>query len=350
MVLSLKAKTLKWSFGVLSLFTLVISLALFPIIKAEAATILLELTEKRIQQDKAFVSVPVNAANYKDITFSFNYDATALDGFATTTGHDKFFYGWQIGDSEKQILGTVLGLSGSTTEEHGLVNVVLPETASVENLVLFIEVSANSTSTSDKVEVRNISVSGNLKENSETEPTPEPADLCLNLEGVQTEIPTGYESNIPGNCAETIIETEPMDLCPNLEENQAIIPEGYEKSIQGDCVPVPPSVVDVCPNLDGVQNEVPANYKHDSVGKCIPVVVETKPKPEVLVCPKGYARWVNKFTGGTIWQADDVYQSVILVGRNDNKRRNFSLNRQQQIFNFHHNIITIIFNYTKFKG
>ena len=329
MVLSFETKTSKWFLGVLSLLALIISLVIFPLIKAEAFTILLELAEKRVQQDKDFVSEPINASGYVDLTFSFNYDATALDGFATSTGQDNFSYGWQIGDGDKQILGTILGLSGSTTDEHGVINVTLPEAASVENLVLFIEVSANSTTTSDKVEVRNISVKGNLKE--DPEPVPGPVDICLNLDGVQAEIPTGYESKTSGNCTEVVTDSEPDDLCPNLDGNQEVVPERYEKDVQGDCVPVPPPVIDVCPNLDGVQSEIPSNYKQDNTGKCVPIVIQSEPEPGTAICPRGYARWVNQFNGGTIWQADDVYRSVILVGANDNNRRNFSMNRHVYI-------------------
>ena len=362
MVLSFKARDFKWSLGVFSVLTLIISLITFPFLRVEAATVLLEIAEKRVQQDKAFVSDPINVSNYQDLTFSFSYDATTLDGFATTTGQDNFSYGWQIGSGDKHVLGTVIGLSGSTTAEHGLINVVLPETASVSNLVLFIEVSANSTTTSDKVEVRNISVSGNLKEDLETETKdvclnlegiqteipsgyeanagnctlivtdPETVDVCLNLDGVQASVPEGYESKVTGNCTQIIIDPEPLDLCPNLEGNQAVMPENYIKNSAGNCVLVPPPVVtDVCPNIEGVQSEIPANYKIGSNGKCVPIVIESEPKPEPLACPKGYARWVNKFNGGNIWQADDVYKSVILVGKNNHFRRNFSISRHVYI-------------------
>lgn len=336
MVSCVDAKTIKWSLAILSLVVLVSSLMFFPLLRAEAASVLLETAEKRVQQDKPYISNSIDTTSYSDLTFSFSYDATTLDGFATSTGQDQFSYGWQAG-SDRHIVGTVIGLAGSTTAEHGLINVVLPESASVVNLELFIEVSANSTSTSDKVELRNIILTGNLKENVEPEPEPEPnpepaIDVCLNIEGTQTEIPAGYESSSAGVCTEIVVENpspepEPVtDVCQNLEGIQTAVPEGYVKDEQNQCVPIPPPVVDVCSNIEGNQSELPKNYQKDSSGLCVPIVVGS-PNPEPQICPKGYARWVDKFDGGNIWRADDVYKSVILVGKNENYRRNFNLNR-----------------------
>lgn len=46
-------------------------------------------------------------------------------------------------------------------------------------------------------------------------------DVCLNIEGVQSQIPTGY-SSVSGIC--TLIDLK--DVCPNIEGIQSKIPEG----------------------------------------------------------------------------------------------------------------------------
>jgi len=93
----------------------------------------------------------------------------------------------------------------------------------------------------------------------------EPVDLCTNLEGVQTEIPHGYEDP---NQDKICTEIPPVDLCSNLEGNQATMPQGYEDPNQdGICTLIPPT--DVCPNIEGNQSEVPEGYELKD-GSCVP--------------------------------------------------------------------------------
>lgn len=299
--------------------SIIVSMSMFLVSKVEASSTLLSLAEKRIQQDKPWLSDTLDVSSYENLTLSFTYDSTALD---LTPSQDSFSYGWQLG-SEKHILGTVLGLSGSSTEEYGVVSTVLPELANANNLTLFIEVYANSTTTSDKVEIKNISLIGDVKVVE-----PEPAvDVCVNLDGIQTQIPTGYESDTAGNCKEIIIvEPEPVDLCLNLEGIQAIIPDGYVKNETGQCVLPPPPVIDVCPNLNGVQSEMPTGYKNDN-GKCVIISTEPTPKPNLKFCPKGYSKWLDRLSGDNTWRSDDVYESVILVGEENKGYRGFSFGK-----------------------
>ncbi len=300
---------------------------ILPFSIAEASTNLFELNEKRVQQDKPFISAVVDTSLHENLTFSFSYDATTLDGFASSSGQDQFSYGWQTG-SEKHILGTVLGLTGSTTEEYGAVNMVLPESASVVDLVLFIEVVANTTSTSDKVEVKNILLTG-----TEKLVEPEPVDVCPNLDGIQAGIPAGYEKDDSGACVIIEVEEPIVDVCLNLDGIQTVIPEGYVKNEQNECVlPPPPTVVDVCPNLDGIQSELPANYQYKD-GDCVPVLVDPTPEPKPVpkFCPKGYAKWIDRFLGGNVWSADDVYESVILVAEETGWKRGYLLNKNIHI-------------------
>lgn len=57
-----------------------------------------------------------------------------------------------------------------------------------------------------------------------------PVDLCLNIEGLQTEIPIGFLSDDSGDCYE--------DLCANIDGLQTALPEGYEL-VSGNCNLIP---------------------------------------------------------------------------------------------------------------
>ncbi len=352
-----KTAVFKKIIGQISILTLIGSLFLLPLLLAQAAEeSLFSEASKRVQQDKPFISEPIDTASYAGLTFAFTYDSTTLDGFATSSGQDSFSYGWRSG-SDEHVLGTVLGLAGSGTDEQGQVSVPLPVEASVNDLVLFVEVTANSTSTSDKVELTNISLVGTLQETPPADLCPniegnqveiptgyeldtegncslivteEPTDLCLNLEGVQAEVPTGYENN-DGQCTLIPDIEGPVDLCLNLDGVQTTIPEGYEQGEANTCTIIPPPVVDVCSNIAGVQATVPEGYELGTDGICTEITVTPPDPEEPRVCPRGYARWVDKLSNSNIWRADDVYKSVILVARNDFRfgkySRNFSFQR-----------------------
>ena len=313
MILSLSSKTAK-SIYFYSLLCFVLAGFVF-LHQANASSTLYSLGESRVQQDKPLISGTIDASSYGDMVFSFSYDSTTLD---QTPFQDSFSYGWQTG-SEKQILGTILGLTGSTTDEYGVISVTLPETASVADLVLFIEVTSNSTTTSDKVELKNILLIGTEKV---TEPDPV-LDECPNLDGVQAIVPIGYEKDVNGLCVLIEVEEPVVDLCLNLDGLQVTVPEGLIKNEQNECV-VPPPISDVCPNLDGVQSELPEGYKYED-GKCVLIPVEPKPKPKF--CPKGYAEWIDRLSNGYTWSADDVYESVILIGEDTRWQRGNLLNK-----------------------
>jgi hypothetical protein len=102
------------------------------------------------------------------------------------------------------------------------------------------------------------------------------ADVCPNLEGVQTQVPSGMAKDADGNC-----NSPPADLCPNVEGVQEQVPAGMVKDASGDCFAPPPPPDDVCPNLEGVQTALPEGFVEDEEGNCVPqprvvtAVVET---------------------------------------------------------------------------
>jgi len=71
--------------------------------------------------------------------------------------------------------------------------------------------------------------------------SPPQTDLCLNLEGVQSEVPEGYTRNENGRCVPTSPQT---DLCPNLEGVQSEVPDGMVME-DGKCAVPPPRL---CPD------------------------------------------------------------------------------------------------------
>ncbi len=97
-----------------------------------------------------------------------------------------------------------------------------------------------------------------------------PVDVCPNIDGVQTIVPSGMIKDANGNCV-----TPPVDVCPNISGVQTTVPAGLIKDANGNCVEPPK---DVCPNVDGVQTTVPNNLVKDKDGNCV-----TPPNKDV--CP-----------------------------------------------------------------
>ncbi|MBU1702901.1 S-layer homology domain-containing protein, partial [Patescibacteria group bacterium] len=62
--------------------------------------------------------------------------------------------------------------------------------------------------------------------------TPPPTDLCANITGVQSTIPSGYVSDGAGNCA----LSGGTDLCTNMTGVQLTVPAGYVSDGAGNCV------------------------------------------------------------------------------------------------------------------
>ncbi len=293
---------------------------------------LYQLDTFRASVSTEFKTASINASAYTGLNLSFYYDATTLD-FGPP--QDTFSYGYRYAGSE-YILGTHLGLAGSTTAEIGLINLDLPESAEVADLEIFISVVANSTASSDKVELRNIVLTG--------QPRPIEIDVCLNLNGNQETIPVGYQINSQNVCIPIVIEPEPVDVCPNLADAQESIPSGYQLDLAGDCVLITPVVVDVCLNLPDVQLTIPAGYEFNSNLDCVEVIIPpitspatttattsnpnpnpnpNPPKPNIgKQCPRGFSKWIDRFSERHVWRADDVYQAIILVGGPTNRRQN----------------------------
>jgi hypothetical protein len=86
------------------------------------------------------------------------------------------------------------------------------------------------------------------------------ADVCPNIEGVQTQVPSGMVKDAEGRCT-----TPPTDQCPNLEGVQEQVPAGMAKDTEGNCF-TPPA--DVCPNIDGLQTALPEGFLKEESGNC----------------------------------------------------------------------------------
>ncbi len=56
-------------------------------------------------------------------------------------------------------------------------------------------------------------------------------DICINIDGLQTQLPAGYLKDAAGNCQ--------ADLCFNIDDLQTSIPAGYESSDGENCNVIP---------------------------------------------------------------------------------------------------------------
>lgn len=83
-------------------------------------------------------------------------------------------------------------------------------------------------------------------------------DVCGNLDGIQSEMPEGYQSNENSECI-----LPPPDVCPNLDGLQTAMPDSYQLDESGNCQ------VDVCLNVEGLQMILPDGLEIDGSGNCV---------------------------------------------------------------------------------
>jgi hypothetical protein len=87
-------------------------------------------------------------------------------------------------------------------------------------------------------------------------------DICANIDGVQSELPEGYDVDNIGNCS---LPPPEIDVCSNIVGLQSIIPNDMEVDNVGNCVQH-----DECPNLSDAQMIIPDEMIHDTGGNCVP--------------------------------------------------------------------------------
>ncbi|HPF30977.1 MAG TPA: lamin tail domain-containing protein [Candidatus Saccharibacteria bacterium] len=83
-------------------------------------------------------------------------------------------------------------------------------------------------------------------------------DICSNLEGIQTDIPVGFEYNDNYECIH-----EAVDICMNIDGLQDVLPDGFEINSESNCIQH-----DECSNLEGIQEIIPEGYEIDSDNLC----------------------------------------------------------------------------------
>lgn len=75
-----------------------------------------------------------------------------------------------------------------------------------------------------------------------TPPVPTVVDICKNIEGIQTTIPTGMRWDNTQNCVALELNVQPaptVDLCNNIEGAQSYIPSEMIRDTNGNCIVLP---------------------------------------------------------------------------------------------------------------
>jgi hypothetical protein len=123
----------------------------------------------------------------------------------------------------------------------------------------------------------------------DTEKVQQPADVCPNLDGVQTSMPQGLIKDAYGRCVPVEQPPPPIDVCPNIAGIQLTVPAGMIRLSSGACSvqqhEAPPAVTDVCPNIEGHQTTVPAVLVKDASGNCVAPTVTVAATPVVQGSP-----------------------------------------------------------------
>ncbi len=104
-------------------------------------------------------------------------------------------------------------------------------------------------------------------------------DVCPNINGAQTTIPSGLIIDVNGNC----VSPPPVDVCPNIGGLQTDVPSGFLHDTHGDCQH------DVCLNIEGLQTTIPTGDESLDGINCtpIPLVSDRIDLTELLPNPAG---------------------------------------------------------------
>jgi hypothetical protein len=101
------------------------------------------------------------------------------------------------------------------------------------------------------------------------QPVAQATDVCPNIAGMQTTVPTGLVKDSSGNCVAPATPAS-TDVCPNIAGMQTTVPTGLVKDSSGNCVaPATPASTDVCPNIEGMQTAVPTGLIRNAEGHCV---------------------------------------------------------------------------------
>lgn len=169
-------------FAGITILSLLMSAVPVAFYTATAATDLVGPASKTINATDPYGSGVVDASVFSNLTFSFDYDSTELDGT-----DDSFTYGWRDAGGDKD-LGTVVGLVGATAAEIDSISVPLPAEALVADLEVYVYSTAIPGNESDEVKLSNILVAGDLT------PVPVTAELRIVKEVAGgTAVPADWE-------------------------------------------------------------------------------------------------------------------------------------------------------------
>ena len=110
--------------------------------QAAVTSIFSDAGPETIDRVSGYVSSDIDASAATSLTLSFDYDAELLDN------NDVVTYGWRTNGGSDNDLGTIDGKNeggtGTPTDEIGNVSIALPAGAHVGNLVIYMDVDANS--------------------------------------------------------------------------------------------------------------------------------------------------------------------------------------------------------------
>ncbi len=155
--------------------------------------------------------------SFVDINMSFNPDYLMSGGMASASGHLRLWDAEGI-EIDKVGWGSAVNPEGVAVNRH-LVGEVLSRNFEAEHLDTDMN-NVDFTSTT----ILSVVTSGVYEEERLI-------DVCLNIDGLQLEVPVGYATDEEENCYE--------DFCLNIDGLQLVAPDGYEKTPEEGCTVIP---------------------------------------------------------------------------------------------------------------
>ncbi|HEX2792539.1 MAG TPA: hypothetical protein VHO23_02395, partial [Candidatus Paceibacterota bacterium] len=166
-------------------------------------------------------------------------DDACYDACPSITGNQPVGYNCSIGQSCTSSANACGQTGSGTIQSNGQCSATTP--ANPAGYGNSCQSSANSCGMTNTGTIQcNGSCSASAPSNSSC-----PIDVCSNIGGVQTSVPSGYYAS-GGACY-----PNPTDLCDNIAGTQTSVPSGYYQS-GSSCYPNP---IDVCPTTPGTQTQ-----------------------------------------------------------------------------------------------
>jgi len=224
-----------------------------------ATTLFTQAVLPEVFNADSFSAGPFDASSYTNLTISFDYDLTDFE-LPTATQNDSLTYGYNAGSGDV-VLGTVIAQNANGETELGRISEELPVAALSNALTIFVNV--DSTSNSDRVDITNFELSGEViveeevveeEETGVVEETATSTDEVVDDVVEETETATSTDE-VTDVVEDTATEEDVADTATTTDEVVDVVEEEADTATSTEETPVSDTSEEAATSTDEVATD-----------------------------------------------------------------------------------------------